>query len=168
LSTNAVPLAALSDSNLCCVERRACASISRPLLLPCATGGTSTKNPLDPGHYCFRATWPGDTNYVGAKEFDGATECFNVVVISTSVTTHQFYYPNYSATVSAASGTLPNGNVTFRLYGPTDGATPQTALQNCTADGGTLATGMLYSTTQAVISAAATVSTNNTSVKGSY
>ncbi len=45
-------------------------------------------NPLAPGRYCFRAEWPGDSNYVGAKkEFDGATECFTVVQSSTTTVT---------------------------------------------------------------------------------
>jgi len=56
--------------------------------------------------------------------------------------------------------------VTFRLYGPTGGATPQTALQNCTADGQTTATGQLYTSgALAVTSASPTVSTNNISVR---
>jgi hypothetical protein len=47
---------------------------------------------LTPGRYCFRATWPGDTNYPGnLTEFGGANgtnECFTVQKISTtSVTT---------------------------------------------------------------------------------
>jgi hypothetical protein len=41
----------------------------------CAADGTGCAtgfNPLSPGHYCFRAEWPGDSNYVGALDFDGA------------------------------------------------------------------------------------------------
>jgi hypothetical protein len=117
-------------------------------------------NPLDPGHYCFRAEWPGDTNYTTPmKEFSALTECFDVNVISTSITTSQFFYPNDSATVSTGTGNLPAGGVVFKLYGGTSLAD---ALTNCTGNG---ATGLLYtSTSQAITgtSASQTVSTSNT------
>jgi hypothetical protein len=60
-------------------------------------------NALTPGRYCFRATWPGDTNYPPTlTEFGGANgtnECFTVQTISTTTKT----------TPSAGSG----GTVTF-------------------------------------------------------
>ncbi len=43
--------------------------------------------PLLAGHYCFRAEWPGDTNYVGALTFDGSDECFEVAKINTQTVT---------------------------------------------------------------------------------
>jgi hypothetical protein len=128
--------------------------------------------PLPPGKYCFYATWAGDKNYTTALPTAGTAEtgeCFTVTVISTSVTTHQFYYPNDSATVSAASGTLPAGNVTFKLFGPTTGG--DTAAANCAANSNTVvspggAGGLLYSSGNvAVTSGSPTVSSNNTSIK---
>jgi hypothetical protein len=45
-------------------------------------------NPLAPGHYCFRAEWPGDANYVGAlSHTNSTTECFDVVQSGTTTTT---------------------------------------------------------------------------------
>jgi hypothetical protein len=139
----------------------------------CAADGTGCttaagKNPLSPGHYCFRAEWPGDTNYTDPLPRPGEVEsgeCFNVTVIATQIATSQFFYPNDSATVSTATGLLPAGNVVFKLFGPTTGST---ALQNCTANSGTVGSGGLLYTTNPAISgllASQTVSTNNTSVK---
>ncbi len=58
---------------------------------------------LTPGRYCFRAEWPGDSNYPGAlSEFggtNGTNECFTVKTITTTTTT----------TPSAGSG----GTTTF-------------------------------------------------------
>ena len=51
----------------------------------------TSASPLTPGRYCFRATWPGDTNYPGTlTEFGGATginECFTIQQIATTTTT---------------------------------------------------------------------------------
>jgi len=45
-------------------------------------------NPLSPGRYCFRAEWPGDSNYVGAlSHSNSTTECFDVVQHSTTTVT---------------------------------------------------------------------------------
>ncbi len=48
-------------------------------------------NSLTPGRYCFRAEWPGDTNYpTPLTEFGGAngtSECFTVQQIATTTTT---------------------------------------------------------------------------------
>src|SRR6266487_2733323 len=63
----------------------------------------TSASPLTPGRYCFRAEWPGDTNYPAAlTEFGGANgtnECFTIQQIATTTTT----------TPSAGSG----GTVTF-------------------------------------------------------
>jgi hypothetical protein len=133
----------------------------------CATGGTFTKNPLAPGHYCFRATWPGDANYVGALSEDGtiSQECFDVTVIATNIATTQFYYPNDTATVSTGTGNLPAGSVQFKLF---SGADATTALSNCNANGSTVGSGGLLYETSATINgttSSQTVSTSNTSVK---
>src|SRR5262249_60641241 len=48
-------------------------------------------SPLAPGTWCFRAQWPGDTNYPAAlSEFGGASgtnECFTVQKITTTTVT---------------------------------------------------------------------------------
>jgi hypothetical protein len=64
------------------------------------TGATASANspdvntsasPLTPGRYCFRAEWPGDTNYLTPlTEFggtNGTNECFTVRTIPTTTTT---------------------------------------------------------------------------------
>jgi hypothetical protein len=136
----------------------------------CAAAGTAgcstatATSPLAPGHYCFRAEWPGDGNYQTALTFDGAGECFEVTVIPTLIATTQFYYPNDTATVSTGTGNVPPGSVEFKMFGPTTG---NTAAQNCAANGSTAGAGLLYSTSQSISGSATsqTVSTNNTTVK---
>jgi hypothetical protein len=46
-------------------------------------------NPLAPGRYCFRATWPGDSNYTGPFSHAGTgnSECFVVRQIATTTVT---------------------------------------------------------------------------------
>jgi hypothetical protein len=115
-------------------------------------------NPLQPGHYCFRAEWDGDANYVGKLTHDGANECFDVSTIETAISTAQpAFYPNDSATVSTADGSnLPaGGNVKFSLYN---------SLADCNG-GGT--TGRLYGPEQQSITGGTltqTVNTHNTTV----
>jgi hypothetical protein len=95
----------------------------------------TSASPLTPGRYCFRAEWPGDTNYPGAlTEFGGATgtnECFTVRTIpTTTVTTPS---PGSGGTTTFGSlvtdhaivqavqdgdGT-PTGTVTFFICDPT-------------------------------------------------
>ena len=95
------------------------------------SGGTATAtssevntaaNPLAPGHYCFFASWAGDTNYPGTLDADGALECFDVTVIPSSVSTAQNWIPNDKATISTTgpAGYDLTGSVTFSLYGPND------------------------------------------------
>jgi hypothetical protein len=95
----------------------------------------TSANPLEPGRYCFRATWPGDTNYPGTlTEFggsNGTNECFTVAKIPTttkttpsvgsgktttfgsSVTDHAIVQANQTG-----DGT-PTGTVTFFVCNPT-------------------------------------------------
>jgi hypothetical protein len=95
------------------------------------TGGTTTDGiatatspnvntaaaPLAPGRYCFRAEWPGDTNYpADLSHTNSTTECFTVRQ-PTSVDTVQRWIPQDTATVNPASVT---GTVTFTLYSTTD------------------------------------------------
>jgi len=45
-------------------------------------------NPLAPGRYCFRATWPGDTNYPPSSHAgSGNSECFVVTKLDTTTET---------------------------------------------------------------------------------
>jgi hypothetical protein len=73
-------------------------------------------NPLAAGYYCFRADWPGDTNYPGAlSATNDSTECFRVLDTS-SISTAQNWLPNDSAHVTTGSGAAASGTVTFTLY----------------------------------------------------
>jgi hypothetical protein len=132
-------------------------------LTGCATGGTFTKNPLAPGHYCFRATWPGDNNYTKALTDIGAAEneCFDVSVIATQISTVQFFYPNDTATVQTAdSSALPAGTLTFNLYNSS---------ANCNAGTTPGSTGRLLGPITAAIGGGAassdSASTSNNTVK---
>jgi hypothetical protein len=75
---------------------------------------------LAPGRYCFRAEWPGDTNFTGGpyKEYggpSGTNECFTVKDTST-ISTAQKWLPQDTATVVTAGGTAVSGQVVFSLY----------------------------------------------------
>jgi hypothetical protein len=59
--------------------------ISTATSSPAVNTGTGS---LTPGWYCFEATWPGDTNYIGSKDATSATnECFHVAKINTQTVT---------------------------------------------------------------------------------
>jgi hypothetical protein len=92
-------------------------------------------NPLAPGRYCFRADWPGDSNYVGALTHAGSgnSECFVVRQIPTSTVTTPSestgaalssaqalgttIYDKAVVTGTSAGGT-PTGTVDFFLCNP--------------------------------------------------
>jgi hypothetical protein len=95
----------------------------------------TTASPLTPGRYCFRAEWPGDTNYPAAlAEFGGATgtnECFTIQTIATTTTTTPSVGSGGTTTfgtqvtdhaivqaVTNGDGT-PTGTVTFFICTPT-------------------------------------------------
>jgi hypothetical protein len=95
----------------------------------------TSASPLTPGRYCFRAEWPGDTNYPAAlKEFGGTggtNECFTVRTIPTTTTTTPSVGSGGTTTFGsmvtdhaivqatlAGDGT-PTGTVTFFLCNPT-------------------------------------------------
>jgi hypothetical protein len=88
--------------------------------------------PLAPGRYCFRAEWPGDTNYPTPLSHVGTaagSECF-FVADTTSATSAQVWLPNDSATISSAGGTALNGTLSFTLYsGDNCGATSGSVLR---------------------------------------
>jgi hypothetical protein len=95
----------------------------------------TSASPLTPGRYCFRAEWPGDTNYPGAlTEFGGANgtnECFTVQQIGTGTVTTPSVGSGGTTTfgasvtdhavvtaLTAGDGT-PTGTVTFSICDPT-------------------------------------------------
>jgi hypothetical protein len=133
--------------------------------------GPVSFTPDAPGTYHWVASYPGDLPNTTASS-PNPTACLDenedVVVrrIPTEISTHQSAYPNDSATITStvAGKNLPGGGtVVFRLFGPTDGVTPHTALENCLAHG---ATGLIYTETKNNVGGAqsATTSTSNTSV----
>jgi len=73
------------------------------------------------GRYCFRATWPGDSNYTGTLTHSGTgdSECFYVSDTSATATA-QNWLPNDSATITTGSGSLLNGTLSFTLYSSND------------------------------------------------
>jgi hypothetical protein len=96
----------------------------------------TSANPLAPGRYCFRAEWPGDTNYVGALvEYggvNGTNECFTVAKINTqtvttpvdssgtsvsTVTLGSTVYDKAVVTGTSVGGD-PTGTVSFFICGP--------------------------------------------------
>ena len=140
-----------------------------------SVSGTGTYGPVsftpgEPGDYHWVASYDGDSpNTLAADSADCGTdpnEDVTVRRINTAISTHQSAYPNDSATISStvAAKALPSGGtVIFSLFGPTNGGTPHTALENCQAHG---ATGLLYSETKNNVGGAesVTTSTSNTSV----
>jgi hypothetical protein len=111
-------------------------------------------SPLAPGRYCFRAEWPGDSNYTTGPfvhSGTGNSECFLVRDTSTTTTTQE-WVPNDNATVTAGVSTTPvSGTVKFTLY----------ADSTCGQSGGTI----LYDPAAISVSGtgSATASTSNTS-----
>ncbi len=97
------------------------------------TSGT----PLLPGRYCFRATWPGDTNYTDGPYVHSGTgnsECFTVRQIATTTVTTPSNGSGVALTSPVALGTLlfdkavvtgtaaggnPPGTVAFFVCDPT-------------------------------------------------
>src|SRR5262249_30935829 len=136
--------------------------------------GPVSFTPTAPGVYHWKASYSGDSpNTLSADTNSTCTdsnEDVTVQQIPTIIATDQKVFPNDSATItsSVAGDSLPaNGTVVFRLYGPTDGATPQTALQNCQAHGDTVGSGgLLYKETANNVggSHSVTVGTTNNSV----
>jgi hypothetical protein len=108
----------------------------------------TSASPLTPGRYCFRAEWPGDTNYPPAlTEFGGSggtNECFTVQTIMTTTKTTPSVGSGGTTTfgssvtdsalvqaVQTGDGT-PTGNVTFFVCNPnqtTGGACPSGGTQ---------------------------------------
>jgi hypothetical protein len=135
--------------------------------------GPVSFTPQAPGVYHWKASYGGDLPNTLSTDTNAnctdSNEDVTVRQIPTAITTTQKAFPEDSATITStvAGNNLPaGGTVVFRLYGPTDGATPQTALQNCQAHGDTLNSGgLLYKETDtAGGNHSVTVDTNNTTV----
>jgi hypothetical protein len=70
-----------------------------------------------PGHYCFSATWPGDTNYTdGPYVDDGSNECFDVVVFQPALTTAQTVTIKDAATITVTGGGNLSGTAHFQPF----------------------------------------------------
>jgi hypothetical protein len=140
------------------------------------SGGVSTAvspevntagNALLPGRYCFRAEWPGDSNYVGAlKEFSIATECFTVAKLTPTVTTTSSstgnVNPGTSVTDTAnvsGSGPTPTGDVDFILCQPSE-----VTAAGCPSPAGT----KIGATKQLSGGSATSDATTNTTTLGKY
>jgi hypothetical protein len=111
-------------------------------------------NPLTPGRYCFRADWPGDTNYVGALSHVGSndSECFIVRQIPTTTVTTPSDSSGTGLSGSQALGTTiydkavvtgtsvggtPTGTVDFYLCNPSQ-VSGAAGSEVCAAGAGTL------------------------------
>ena len=110
-------------------------------------------NPLLPGRYCFRADWPGDTNYTDALTHTGTgnSECFVVRTIdTTTVTTPRDSSGPISGTVAlgssifdravvtgAGAGGSPTGTVSFTVCNPNqiDDPSPTDNANTCDVGG---------------------------------
>ena len=114
-------------------------------------------SPLTPGRYCFRAEWPGDSNYPVALSHAGSgdSECFNVAKIDTNtvttpvdgsgVETHSITLTqsirDRAVVTGTAAGGDPTGTVTFFVCGPiasgtcASGGTQVGAAQPLVSDG---------------------------------
>lgn len=138
------------------------------------TYGPVSFTPDEPGDYHWVASYDGDLpNTLAADSADCGTdpnEDVTVRRIDTAISTAQKVFPQDSTTIDSTvpSENLPaGGTVIFRLYGPTNGGNPQTALQNCLAHGDTVGSGgLLYKETDNNVggSSSVTTSTNNTEV----
>ena len=96
--------------------------VGAPKALSGANGvATATSDAVDTtgfaaGRYCFRATWPGDSNYEALSHGGtGNSECF-LVTDTTSATSAQDWLPNDSGTITSAGGTALNGTLSFTLF----------------------------------------------------
>ena len=85
-----------------------------------ATSGqiNTSGSPLTPGRYCFRATWPGDTNYQPTApatvfvETNASSECFVVRTIPTTTTTTPWSASDATGQ-ALGTGTLALGTTLF-------------------------------------------------------
>jgi hypothetical protein len=139
----------------------------------CTTGGTqigtamavtqATSQPIlsaaatitQTGRYCWRGFFDSGTTGVPDATDSSAGECFTVVALQTTISTHQFVFPQDKATVVLPGGGTLAGSITFELYD---------TLANCQAN---TATGLLYSEGPLTVSGASPQSktTSNTTYR---
>jgi hypothetical protein len=107
------------------------------------TYGPVSFTPDAPGDYHWVASYSGDSPNTSPSSHnqlcDDVNEDVTVRQIPTAISTEQKVFPQDKATIeSTVDGeNLPaGGTVRFRLFGPTNGADPKTALQNCQEDDG--------------------------------
>ena len=151
---------------------------------PAANPSTVTFTPGAPGYYFWKAAYGGNSPNTTAAPLDNsgnptqhnadcsvASERVQVRQIPTTISTAQSAIPNDSATITSSvtgNNLGAGGTVLFRLYGPTGGATPKTAAENCAAGSTTLGTGgLLYKQAPITLVGGAhseTVNTTNTTV----
>ena len=106
------------------------------------------------GRYCWRGEFDSGTTGVPDASDSSAGECFTVVAVQTTISTHQFVFPQDKATIGLPGVGNLAGNVTFELFG---------TLADCTGNTAT----PLYSEGPLAVSGAAPQSktTNNTSLR---
>jgi hypothetical protein len=135
------------------------------------SGQTGVRGSLLPGRYCFRATWPGDSNYDPSSHSNNDTECFTVAKLPSTTATGSStqasnVVPGTSVTDTAtvtptnAGGPTPTGTVDFFLCQPSE-----VTAGGCEGTAGTKigATKTLNSSGQATSDA-----TTNTTAIGKY
>jgi hypothetical protein len=113
---------------------------------PDVNTAASATGVLTPGRYCFRAEWPGDSNYPDALSFTNDTdECFTVAKIPSStvttpvdgsgVETHTIALggsiQDKAVVTGTVAGGIPTGTVDFFVCGPT----PLSSTDLCTTGG---------------------------------
>jgi hypothetical protein len=154
---------ALNSTDLCTTggsqvgDPKALANSSPPPGEASATSDAvnTAASPLAPGRYCFRATWPGDTNYPGSSHAGtGNSECFVVTQIATTTVTtpsNGLGFPlsspvdlgtilfDKAVVTGTAAGGSPPGTVAFFICDPTQ--VQGTAGSETCATGGTALSG---------------------------
>jgi hypothetical protein len=143
-----------------------------------------------PGFYFWKAAYTSDNVNNTAAPLDASgnatqhnlncdqngptnNERVEVQQIPSTIATRQYFFPQDKVSIGLSgspTGDLANldGTVTFKLFGPTGGDTPQTAAQNCAANSDTVGTGgLLYKSAALTVSGAApqTKTTSNDSAR---
>lgn len=82
-----------------------------------ATVSSASTTVTEPGRYCFRAVFTGDSaNGIPGSSDSSAGECFTVKAVQSTLTSAQSWVPNDSVTISAPAGGLLQGTASFELY----------------------------------------------------
>jgi hypothetical protein len=124
-------------------------------------------SPKGPGRYCFRAEWPGDTNFTAGpyKEYGGSggtNECFTVKD-TTAISTTQKWLPQDTASITTGSGgSAPAGTVVFSLYASADCTGTATTFTDSDGSDGYATNNTTYRTSSTTISWSATFTPTDT------